>query len=267
MLDKFLKDMEKIAIDNSPLILTVIGVAGTITTTYLTGKASFKAAKLIEDKQYAINIENTGPERKVLSRNEKIGLVWRVYVLPMSSATLTCAAIVGAHKVSARRMAALAAGYTMLDGRFEEYREKVKEKLGLKKEEAARDEIAQERADKNPPSPTLIINEGKSLFKDEPSGRYFESTMEDIKRAQNDTNYQILSKEYATLTDFYDRIGLAPTSLSEDFGWDITQDKVEISFSTVITQDGKPCICLDYNIHPVRNGYSAEPKSQKLRGL
>jgi len=256
-----LNQAEKIIVDNSPLILTAVGAVGTITTAYLTGKATFKAAKLIEDKNF---IKKQHGE-ELLTRNERITLVWKVYILPFGSAAFTVTSIVAANRISARRAAALVAGYSLLDGRFEEYKDKMKEKLGIQKEQKSRDELAQDRVSKN--EPTLIISSGKSLFKDEPSGRYFESTMEDIKRAQNDTNYQILSKEYAVLTDFYERIGLSPTSLSEEFGWDITNDKMEISFSTVITQDGRPCICLDYNIHPVRNGYSAPKSSQKIHSV
>jgi hypothetical protein len=41
----------KFASDNSPAILTSAAVVGTITTAYLTGKASFKAADVIRDEE------------------------------------------------------------------------------------------------------------------------------------------------------------------------------------------------------------------------
>ncbi len=44
---EFAKRTEKLVADNSPAILTAWGVTGTLTTAYLTGKASFRAADLL----------------------------------------------------------------------------------------------------------------------------------------------------------------------------------------------------------------------------
>jgi hypothetical protein len=266
---KLARTAEKFTVDNSPTILTAVGVVGTVATAYLTGKASFKAAKLIDDREFHLKTHQEGPTSPIaLTQQQKIALVWKTFVLPAGAGAFTITAIVFANRISTKRAAALAAAYALSEGRFSEYKDKAKVKLGIKKEEDLRSELAQEKVDREPPPGSLIIVSGKSLFKDEPSGRYFESTMEDIKKAMNDTNYQIMSKEYAVLTDFYERIGLPPTSLSEEFGWDISVDQLEVVFTTVITNDGRPCICMDYNLHPVRHsGGSPVGRQKKIRAI
>lgn len=271
-ISQFGKMAERIVSDNAPTILTALGVVGTVGTAYLTAKASFKASKKIEEKKFIKHLHEPGismtveAANKELSNTDTLKLVWSCYIPPVAAGVGTIGAIVFANRISAKRMAALAAGYGLLDSRFEEYKTKMQEKLGIKKEREARDEIAQDRTEDNQPPTTLIINEGKALFRDEPTGRYFESTMEDIRRAENELNRKIIKDEYAVLTDWYEMIGLPPTSLSEEFGWEMSNDTVEIVKTAVMTQSGRPCITLDYNVHPIRNGYVGNAGASKIRG-
>ena len=69
---------------NSPIILTALGVSGTVTTAYLTGKASYRAARRL------------GEEPAWLSNREKVELVWDLYVPAGVSAVVTVGCIVGA---------------------------------------------------------------------------------------------------------------------------------------------------------------------------
>lgn len=262
MVTKMGKTAQKLAVDNAPTILTAVGVVGTVATAVLTHKAAVKATHEIAERDSVRKIKGEEP----LTRTERIKHTWVNYLPPIASGAITIGVIVYANRISAKRMAALAAGYGLLEGRFDEYKTKMQEKLGIKKESEARDELAQDRTDKNPPDPTLIITEGKTLFRDEPSGRYFESTMENIKRAENDLNRKIIKDEYAVLTDWYEMIGLPATSLSEEFGWEMTNELVDVLKSAVITPEGRPCICLDYNIHPIRNGHGGGG-SAKIRAV
>ena len=132
-LPTFLRRAEKVVADNSPLIMTVIGVTGTMAAAYLAGKASFKAAQLLAE------------EDPHMETKEKALLVWKLYVPAAGTVAITVAAIIFSHHVSARRAAALASAYALSEKAFEEYREKVVTKIGEKKELAVRDEIAQDR--------------------------------------------------------------------------------------------------------------------------
>jgi hypothetical protein len=244
-----LKRAEKLAVDNSPAILTAFGIAGVVSTAVLAGKASIKAFMLYEDNlTFAEAHQETPPETK-----DVIRLVWKLYIPAASSGLLTIAAIVGSNHVSTRRATAMAAVYSISEKAFVEYKDKVVERLGEKKEQSFRDEIAQDRVKNNPVNEnTVIITDGgEVLCYDHFTGRYFKSSMEAIKKAQNDINYQILHDGYASVSDLFDILGLPVTSYSEEVGWN--QDRMlDIAFSTVLSEDNRPCISIDFDLSPNR---------------
>lgn len=244
-----LHNIGKIVADNSPIILTSVGVAGSLTTAILTGKACWQASRIL------LGGEDSDPwELENQTFFEKTKIVWPLFIPPLASAAVTVTSIVLANRIGTRRAAALAAAYSISEKAFEEYKEKVTEKLGKTKEREVRDEIAQNRVDKNPVnnSEIIITGNGDSLFLDLHSNRYFKSTMEDVKKAVNDTNYQIIHHDYASLNDFYDRLGIDHTRYGEELGW-TSMEKLEVSFSTTLSKDQRPCITIDFTTEPMRD--------------
>lgn len=247
----FMRRAGKLVSDNSPAILTAVAVTGTLTTAYLTGKASFKAAEVIRGEEWRQHKQLSGLDPK-----EKLELTWKLYLPAAGTAAATIACIIAANQIGTRRTAAVAAAYAISERAYEEYRHKVIEKIGDKKEQSYRDEIAQERIDRNPPPEDMVLLEdGLSvLCCDQFTGRYFLSDMESLRRAQNTINYRVNNDYYASLSAFYELIGLEPTSMSDDFGWNA--DKLmELEFSTALTPSGKPCLTFDFKVAPIR-GYN-----------
>jgi len=234
--------VQKLAIDNSPQILTAIGVVGTVSTAVLAGKAGYRYARILSEQS------------PWLDRREKLELTWKEFIPPATTGVLTVVCILGANHIGTRRAAGLAAAYSLSERAFTEYREKVIERVGVKQEQSVRDEIAQDRVSATPGSREIIISGTKVLCLDSYTGRYFESDMETLKKAQNDTNYQILNDMYATLTDFYDRIGLPKTRFSDEVGWS-NSELLELEFSTALTDDQKPCLVITFKASPVRDYY------------
>ncbi len=252
---EMVKRTEKLVINNSPAILTALGVTGTITVAFLTGKATFKAAELIADEEYRIRpLEKNHP----LDNKEKFLIVWKAYIPAAGAVVLTIVCVVYANRIGNRRAAAIAAAYSLSEKAFTEYKEKVVEKLGEHKERAVRDELAQDRVNRNPSSEheVVITGNGEVLCYDAFTGRYFKSDMETLKKAQNDTNYLVLNDSYASLSDFYNKIDLPTTSYSDEVGWN-TDKLLELNFSTCLSEDGKPCISIDFVVAPVRNYYKS----------
>jgi hypothetical protein len=251
---KYIKHVEKFTVDNSPTILTALGVVGTIGTAVLTHKAATKAERIIESNKPFDYNNGTPPDDFPVK--EKVKLVWKLYIPPVVSGTLTIAAIIGANRIGSKRAAAMAAAYTLSEKAYSEYRDKVVEKIGESKEKDLRDDLARDQVRNNPPgeSNVVLVGSGEVLCCDLFSGRYFNSSVEELKKAQNDTNFQILHDSYASLTDFYDRIGLPRTDVSEEIGWN--QDKMlELEFSTILAEDGRPCVAYRFQVHPIR-GYN-----------
>lgn len=246
-----LKRLERVMVDNSPAILTAVGITGTVTTAIFAGKASYKAAGLIQEQEELEGRVEDPKERLV----EQTKLTWTLYIPAVGIGTATIACIFFANHIGTRRAAAMAAAYSMSEKAFGEYREKIIEKVGENKEQAARDEIAQERVTKEPGgSEIVMVGDNEVLCFDQFTGRYFKSSMETLKQAQNNLNYQLIRESYASLNDFYDRIGLDWTPTGDELGW-TCGDPMELRFSTVMSKDQRPCIAIEFSVVPVRNFY------------
>lgn len=243
-LHEIAKRAAKLAVDNSSTILTAIGVTGVVTTAVLTGRATFKASVLILEKE-----EETD---NCLRPKEMAELTWKLYVPAIGTGAVSIASIIYANRIGTRRAAAVAAAYTLSERAFAEYREKILEKVGEKKETEYRDELAQDRVRKNPPREVIIIEGNSVLCYDAYTGRYFTSNVETLKKAQNDINYAVLNSYYASLTDFYEKIGLPRTSSSDEFGWN-SDKMLELKFSAVLTEEQKPCMSIEFAVAPIRD--------------
>lgn len=247
------KKVEKLVIDNSPALLTAIGVTGTITTALLTGKATWKAKDVL-DRYHNDAARRFGEDYEPPSLKKDVELVWKIYVPAAGVGLSTIVCIVLANRIGNRRAAAVAAAYTISEKAFVEYKEKVIEKIGENKEREIRDDLAQDRVNRNPPVDREIIvgGSGDVLCYEHYTGRYFESSMEKLKKAQNDLNYRVINDCYASLTDFYNFLGIPRTSTSDEVGWS-SNKLLELEFSTVLSEDGRPCIAIDYQTTPIRD--------------
>jgi hypothetical protein len=244
--------------NNSPAILTAIGVTGTITTAYLTGKASFKAADILayENEGRQLHKDPTGLRSSIepVSPREAIDLVWKIYIPAIGTGVMTITCIVLANRIGMRRAAAVAAAFSVSEKAIAEYKDKVVEHIGKNKEQKVRDEIAQDRINANPVSSQQVIvtGGGDVLCYETYTGRYFTSSMEQLKKAQNDVNHMIINSFYASLDDFYDKIGLGHTKVSSEVGWN-ADELLELHISTAMSDDERPCLSVDFRVEPIRN--------------
>lgn len=236
---------------HSPEILTGIGIAGMITTTVLAVRATPKALELLEEKKNEDWVDELSPL-------EVVKTAWRPYVPAAVTGVASVACLIGASSVNAKRNAALATAYKLSETALTEYREKVVETIGEKKEKTVRDKVAEERVKKNPVSKSEVIvtNNGTTLCFDPISARYFKSSIDKIKRAENELNKQMLHdiSGYVSLNEFYDELGLDHTSVGDDLGWNVDR-LIDISFSSQLNDNGEPSVVLDYLVAPKYDFY------------
>lgn len=242
---------------HSSTILTGVGVGGTVATAYLTGRATFKAARLISEQQNVMDeVPEDGNDHPIneheLTRFDKVKLTWRLYIPPVGAGVITIGSIIAANRISAKKVAALVVASGVSERALSEYKEKVLEKLGPRKSQDVQDEIAQDRV-ANTPLPTreiVLAGTGDVLCFDITTGRYFANTMEGVKRAENEVNREIIHFMSCSLSKFYDEIGLPPTPYSDTVGWNLN-NHMEVVFSTVLSPDGRPCMAIDFTKAPV----------------
>lgn len=249
------KVLEKYIIDNAPTILTAFGVTGACTTTYLTIKATFRASDTLFMEQTRLDAMET-EEGRVLTNKEKVKLVWKEYIPPAIVLATTVSCIIGANTINTKRLAALATAYALTEKQHKSYRDKVKETLGLKKDNEVHAAVAQDAVSA---SPLGLVEQGRggdTLCFDMWSGRYFKSDMQTIRAAENDMNKAMYkSGEPAiAVADFYDALGLSIPGCAEEVGWN-KDHGLELRTDAVLKGD-IPVLTMAFINSPVPlNGY------------
>lgn len=233
---------------HSPEILTGIGIAGMVTTTILAVKATPKAIKLIEAEKRAKHID-------ALSPVDTVKTVWKCYIPAAMTGVSSIACLIGSNAINAKRNAALTTVYTLSEMARNEYKEKVIETIGEKKERTIKEKVDAERVKKDPVSKkeVIITEKGTTLCYDHVFGRYFKSDIDIINRAMNKINREIVINMYASLNDFYAELGLSPVEMGYDLGWNIDDGTIEIEPSSQLADDGTPCLVIDYSVSPKYN--------------
>jgi hypothetical protein len=147
-----------------------------------------------------------------------------------------------------RRNASLATAYSLTENAFREYRSKVVETVGEKKDKVVREAIAKDRLEKDPVEnkEVIITDRGDTLCYDVLSGRYFRSNVDKLNKAVNEINRRMINHNYISLNEFYYEIGLSNTTLGNVLGWHIDRGTIELEFSAQLAENGEPCLVVDY---------------------
>ena len=249
-LSNLIKSTKAFTAKHSPEILTGIGIAGMITTTVLAVRATPKATQLIEAKKNENDTEK-------LTAIEIVKTTWKCYIPAVVTGAFSISCLVGASATNFKRNAALATAYKLSETALNEFREAVTETIDEKKLQDVRDKVAEKRIEKNPVSKTDVIMTDKdsTLCYDSLSGRYFYSDIDSLKKAENELNRQIINNMYQSLNDFYDLLGIEYSRMGDEVGWNLDKGTIELSFSSQLADDGRPCLVVDFNHAPEYNFY------------
>lgn len=214
-----LQDLVKVAKPfvkrNLPTILTSVAAVGVVATAVASAKATPKAIKLLEVAE-----KEKGEE---LTKFEKVKVAAPVYIPSAIIGTATIACVFGSDIINRRRQAALISAYTVLDQSYKAYRDKVKDVLGEETDTHIMGEIAKDKFEEVKETFDIIKREEKDertkLFYEEYSGRYFESTMDDVIEAEYHFNRNFALRDYADLNELYSFLGLPETEYGATVGW------------------------------------------------
>ena len=245
-LSNFFKNVRTATIRHAPEILTSVGIAGMIGTTIMAVKATPKALRLIEERKKEEHREKLPPV-------EVVKTTWKCYVPAVVTGVASTACLLQASSINARRNAALVTAYNLSRTALTEYKNKVVETIGESKEKSIRDHIAKDKVEADPVQnhEVILTERGTTLCYDSVFGRYFQSDRDTIQRAINKINRNIVSGEmYASLNDFYEEIGLPPTKVGYDLGWNVDDGEIEIFYSAQLAKDDTPCLVISFNIAP-----------------
>lgn len=242
---KMLKTTKRTMVKHAPEILVGAGIAGFASTVVMAVKATPKALELIEEEKEAQGVEE-------LSKGDIVKATWKVYVPAAATAVLSTACIISSNRVSSKRITGLSAAYAISEKTLSDYKEKVIETIGEKKEKEVRDKVAEKKLNENPVSKNevVITGTGTTLCYDTMNARYFESDLETIRRAINNLNEELLNSMYVSLNEFYDELDLKHTRLGYELGWRAEDGLIRAHFSSHIADNGKPAIVIDFDNMP-----------------
>ena len=253
VLSKTFRDVKMSLSKHSPEILIGIGITGMLTTTVLAVKATPKAITLIEEKKKELDVDKLTPV-------ETVKTAWKCYIPAAISGVAATACIICSNSVHAKRYSALATAYKISETAFTEYRDKVIETIGEKKERTVRDKVSKDQVDNNQVHKTdiIITGKGNTLCFDPLSHRYFYSDLEKIHRAANKLNYEINTCPFddgVTLNSFYYEIGLPSTTVGKNLKWDLNTGLINIYPSAQMVEEGEehegePCMVLNFKNPP-----------------
>ena len=230
---------------NSSTILTGIGGVGVAATSVMAVKATPKALRLLEEAK-----KEKGED---LTKYEVIKVAGPSYIPAVIVGMSTIACIFGANALNKRQQAALMSAYALLDSSYKDYKKKVNELYGESADKHVKEEIAKDKYEDKKPK----VSDNKRLFFDEYSGRYFESTMEDVLRAEYELN-RMLSRDWGVfLNEFYELLGIETTDYGDFLGWSSCElcdtywyTWVEFEHQKVVMDDGLECYIITMLTEP-----------------
>lgn len=233
---------------NAPTILTCVGGIGVVATSVMAVKATPKALRLLEEAK-----AEKGDD---LTKLEVVATAGPAYIPAAITGVATIACIFGANILNQRQQASLASAYALIDNSYKEYKKKVEELYGKEADAQVKKEIAKDKHKKA----DIQEEDGKLLFYDEFSGRFFNATMEDVLRAEYHVNREIDNLGWATLNEFYLKAGLEPIEGGFDVGWTEEENRarywqswVDFSQPKTILDDGLECYIITMYQEPYPN--------------
>ena len=240
---KLLQASTRFVKNNASTILTCLGGAGVVGTTVLAVKATPKAMVLIERAK-----EEKGEN---LTITEKVITAGPVYIPTVLAGVSTIACIFGANILNKRHQAALMSAYALLDNSYKEYREKVKELYGEDVDVQVRDEMVKDKHDGQRP------DDGKRLFYDEFSERYFEATTEQVLTAEYQVNNWLAQGGGVFLNEFYEELGIDTVDYGDYLGWSAVElselqcySWIEFSHRKTFIDDDLECTIISMHFDP-----------------
>lgn len=242
------KTVTKFTSDHAPEILTGLSVAGAVQTAIFSARASYTASRVIDHYEIENGVE-PDPRERFIGRTK---LVWRLYIPTVISGGVTVAMIICSNRLSVKRQAVLTSALATTQTYLHRYESAVSEVLDDNLKEKVETVLGKQVSEAVPDPDDIPEDEldGETdIFQDTISGRYFRSTIGDVKDAIADCKMRIADDYYLSLNELYDKLGLERTEQGDYLGWNI-DSRLEATMRPGITKGGRPCIQIHYRSYP-----------------
>lgn len=246
--------------EKSPVILTGLTLFGLFSTGVTAYRAGLQAHDILE--RHRKDMADVDPEdkeaKRAVTKETAISMV-KVVAAPVIIGITTGCCSVGSLKASQKKLAVLSAAYKVAERSVQDLDGKMKEVLGVKKTREVRDAVMKDKLAEHPlksAPETVIVDNGQVLCYDAYSEQYFASNAMKIESAVRQLSNDCKVEMQVSLNDFYYAVNspnLKPKKYADAVGWEADmlegyEELLPISISAQLTEDMRPCLCLDYDV-------------------
>lgn len=234
---------------NLPAILLGLSITGIITTFALIAKEAPIVERELEELHEDQEIYDEVPETKVARIVEDAKVALPIYAPAIILGSLSLFCNVKSYSINMKRIAGLLTAYELQETFITEYKEKVKEKFGEKKEREVRDEIDQDHinAEINKlPNEMWFTVDGK--FPCQYGLNWLRTNEIDVQKAANEITHRLITEDFVSVAEFLYELGAPSDERDEDYGWSIGEKVCpEVTYGKC--PNGEPCLVLHLNAH------------------
>lgn len=233
-------------VKHSPEIYTGAGIACGLGALVVGIVGAIKATKKVEKIKEEAGVEKL-PVKEVAKHT------WPYFIPAIGLEIASASFMLGSNSVSRKTIGALSTAYSLSEGAYRQYKEKIVETLGEKKEKEIHEAVLDDAIKKKPPKSEYIIEttHGDVLFFDVVTGQYFTSCIPYVKETINALNHRMLCEDYVSHNELAYELGLEESISGEKLGWNIKKGLIEVYFSAKVMPDGRPCVVLEYSLPPM----------------
>ena len=244
--------------------MTIAGITGFLTTIVVTAIQAPKARDALDELDAEIaydceheHIEPPSKPEKLWMQTKRVAPIMAPTVI---LATFSTVCVAGGYRANSKEIASLTAAYELSEKARRDYMDKVKSRLGEKKESEIRDSYYEQKAnDHMPDGPEdrhiACTGEGDKLFFDEGTGRWFRADVRWLDHCRHEISHEIFTNDNASANELAYLIGLEPTTFGNVLGWD-TDDLDPVNHLVDMRWNrcymspwGEPYAVLEYNVH------------------
>lgn len=245
---------------HSTPILVGTGLIGMTAALVLVAKETVAAQEELEElkeqKKEELALETV--EEVPVTKKEVVKTVWKCYIPSAIVFVSSVGCILASHKVRSGREAALLGIANTSLSTLAEYKNVVKETVGEEAWSKIEDKVETKRVEDayKVVGSNLIPTpgEGEILFYDPFLNRFFATTQANVEIALAKLNSMIFRWDAASLSDFYNILGIDSGTLSDCIGWNTRErDEVRVLARSKVYDGERTCRVLMFNIDPQVN--------------
>lgn len=206
----------------SPFILTCVGAVGVALTAVSAVMVTPEATELLKAA--------TDVKGEALSKTEVIKTAGPLYIPSIGIGLSTIACIFGANALNKRQQAALISSYALLSTTYQDYRNKVRQMLGDEADISVISAVASDKSEEEKPRKP----EGRDkLFYNQLTGKYFESSIEAVVKAEYEINKRLFRDGQVSLNDMLDLLDNDRVPGGYTVGWSLEAGSEVYGYSCI----------------------------------